>query len=143
MALFRHNRLRSALYAGGLAILVHIFHRFIPTSHFAFSLTSTSVAILALSSLAIMTVAHHTRQGQVMTQTQEEMLLIGAFGLFWLSFLVILRAFRNRHAPHEDPVASGVSVSTSVTSTGKPKRPEWCSGDAAYCVVEEWKYSRY
>lgn len=30
------------------------------------------------------TVAHHQRGGRMMTQTQEEMILIGAFGLFWL-----------------------------------------------------------
>jgi hypothetical protein len=27
---------------------------------------------------------HHMREGQMLTQTQEEMLLIGGFGLFWL-----------------------------------------------------------
>jgi hypothetical protein len=29
------------------------------------------------------TIAHHRRSGQVFTQDQEEMILIGAFGLFW------------------------------------------------------------
>lgn len=28
-------------------------------------------------------VAHHRRNGQVFTQDQEELILIGAFGLFW------------------------------------------------------------
>lgn len=28
-------------------------------------------------------VAHHRRSGQVFTQDQEEMILIGAFGFFW------------------------------------------------------------
>jgi hypothetical protein len=28
-------------------------------------------------------VAHHRRSGQAFTQDQEEMILIGAFGLFW------------------------------------------------------------
>jgi hypothetical protein len=28
-------------------------------------------------------VTHHRRSGQVFTQDQEEMILIGAFGLFW------------------------------------------------------------
>ena len=27
---------------------------------------------------------HHMREGQLLTQTQEEMILIGGFGLFWL-----------------------------------------------------------
>jgi len=103
-------------------------------------MTSTSVAILALSSLAILTVAHHTRQGQVLTQTQEEMLLIGAFGLFWLSFLVILRAFRSRNT--HGGQAAGPTAPVSATGSGS-RRPEWCSGDDVFCVVEEWKWSRY
>lgn len=135
MPLFRHHPFRSAAYAAGLAIVAHILHKFIPATHFAFSLTSTSVAILALSSLAIMIVAHHTRQGQIMTQTQEEMLLIGAFGLFWLSFLVILRAFRARG---ETTVVSSVAKTSAVST-----RPEWCRADDALCVIEEWRYSHY
>lgn len=27
---------------------------------------------------------HHVREGHLLTQTQEEMILIGGFGLFWL-----------------------------------------------------------
>jgi hypothetical protein len=27
---------------------------------------------------------HHMREGHLLTQTQEEMILIGGFGLFWL-----------------------------------------------------------
>ena len=27
---------------------------------------------------------HHLREGHLLTQTQEEMILIGGFGLFWL-----------------------------------------------------------
>ncbi|KAF8592334.1 hypothetical protein K439DRAFT_1625732 [Ramaria rubella] len=65
------------------------------------------------------------------------MLLIGAFGLFWLSFLVILRAFRSRGS---HGLAGGAPLSTGSAGA---KRPEWCSGDDVYCIVEEWKYSRY
>ena len=44
-------------------------------------------------------VAHHRRSGQVFTQDQEEMILIGAFGLFWFGksqvrFIIIPQAFR-------------------------------------------------
>ncbi|KIJ56674.1 hypothetical protein M422DRAFT_22828 [Sphaerobolus stellatus SS14] len=142
MPLFRHNPFRSAAYAAGLAVAVHILHKFIPESHFAFSMTSTSVSILALSSLAIMIVAHHTRQGQIMTQTQEEMLLIGAFGLFWLSFLVILRAFRSRGV--EQPAAAGADSAGPIARTGEgSRRPDWCGSDDVLCIIEEWKYSRY
>lgn len=49
-----------------------------------------------------------------MTQTQEEMVLIGAFGLFWLSVLVALRAFGTRG----DVVgASGLGLSRTPAPT--------------------------
>ncbi|GJJ07463.1 hypothetical protein Clacol_001665 [Clathrus columnatus] len=152
MPLFRHHPFRSIGYV-------------------AFSLTSSSVAILALSSLAIMIVAHHTRQGQIMTQTQEEMLLIGAFGLFWLckricdpyrndeemindllifsAFLVILRAYRARDQPEQSNASvtgrsSGTRDRASIAGVGSGRRPEWpCRKDSALCIIEEWIDSPY
>ena len=95
-----------------------------------------------------------------MTQTQEEMLLIGAFGLFWLckrefakgephvdifiAFLVILRAFRSRGV---EPVVGGTDSAAAAApmarTGGTSRRPDWCGPDDVLCVVEEWKYSRY
>lgn len=45
-----------------------------------------------------------------MTQTQEEMILIGAFGLFWLSVLVALRAFGTRGDVNPMNAASGLGA---------------------------------
>ncbi|KLO14970.1 hypothetical protein SCHPADRAFT_287356 [Schizopora paradoxa] len=84
MPLFRGHVLRSVAIAG-LAILgAHQLIRHLPDTVHILTLTQTSVAIVALSSLMLFTVAHHQRGGRMMTQTQEEMVLIGAFGLFWL-----------------------------------------------------------
>lgn len=46
---------------------------------------STSKRIWGTHCVHMLRVAqHHMREGQLLTQTQEEMLLIGGFGLFWL-----------------------------------------------------------
>ena len=85
----------------------------------AFTLAQTSVAILAIGTLMILyvikswrsiisapntcvlltcyhsIVTHHRRNGQVLTQDQEEMILIGAFGLFWFGKSVFPKEQRN------------------------------------------------
>lgn len=67
----------------------------------AFHLTQTSVAILAILGLFAMSVIlmhwtryvnnylfrvimHHRRDAQLLTQSQEEMVLISSFALFWI-----------------------------------------------------------
>ncbi|KAF8076403.1 hypothetical protein FPV67DRAFT_1406461, partial [Lyophyllum atratum] len=47
-------------------------------------LTQTTVAILAICSMMFLVTMHHRRDGQLLTQTQEEMVLICGFGLFWI-----------------------------------------------------------
>lgn len=110
------------------------------------------------------TVSHHRNGGQVVSQTQEEMILIGAFGLFWLgetpshrdgrtadprgpaaAFLVALRAFRQRNAVvpgylGETDVAPHQLQASGVHGANKGQRAWQCPGDSAYCVVEEWTY---
>jgi len=81
----------------------------------------------------------------VVSQTQEEMILIGAFGLFWLAFLVALRAFRQRNAVvpgylGETDVAPHQLQASGVHGVNKGQRAWQCPGDSAYCVVEEWTY---
>ena len=47
------------------------------------------IGVDTMSSLCMFRVAqHHMREGQLLTQTQEEMILIGGFGLFWLGTYV-------------------------------------------------------
>lgn len=103
-----------------------------------------------------------------MTQTQEEMLLIGAFGLFWLgaqslqciltiassntflilAVLVALRAFGQRddptaldHGHIPARTAAGDAYRRTVRVQSRPEASSWaCGGDAYRCVVEEWGY---
>jgi len=119
MPLFRGHALRSIAIAGLVVLGAHQLIRHLPDTLHALTVTQTSVAIVALSSLMLVTVAHHQRGGRVMTQTQEEMVLIGAFGLFWLSVLVALRAFGTRG----DVVgASGLGAAGSWAGLGLDDR---------------------
>jgi len=99
------------------------------------------VAVLALASLMVMIAHHHRREGGLLTQPQEEMILMGAFGLFWIALLIGFRAYRQ-------PGPTGVGGSSNRGSNrdrggdaaGGGKLPYPCSGDSAYCIVEEWSY---
>lgn len=100
-----------------------------------------------------------------MTQTQEEMLLIGAFALFWLGqsspnsyteysdsiFAAVLVALRAIGERGELVQQSGAIAPARATRTGSPARRQqnpiasrasgWpCSRDAFQCVIEEWTY---
>jgi len=114
----------------------------------AYTLAQTSVAILAIGSLMVFIVTHHRRSGQVFTQDQEEMILIGAFGLFWFAFLVAWRSIRQRwsfegemgmgggapNAPRRQPGFTGNAGRGGYKSS-------WpCSRYDVDCVVEEWSY---
>jgi hypothetical protein len=72
---------------------------FLAVVFFISSFYSTLRAKATTDSLFLFsTVAHHRRSGQVFTQDQEEMILIGAFGLFWFgrsrSHLPVIGIFR-------------------------------------------------
>ncbi|TBU59105.1 hypothetical protein BD310DRAFT_925704 [Dichomitus squalens] len=118
----------------------------VPNSVQTYSLMQTAVAILAIASLAVMVVTHHRRDGALLTHTQEEMVLIAAFGLMWFAVLLGWRAFQQRGI---DP---GTAANTDLASaTGRSankynegftpeRRPYPCRSDSVYCVVEEWTY---
>ncbi|KAH9077357.1 hypothetical protein EDB83DRAFT_2349659 [Lactarius deliciosus] len=83
MSLFTGN-LRRSVGAGLVSFFTGTLLMWtLPSNLHVFALAQTSVAILAIGSLMIFVVTHHRRNGQVLTQDQEEMILIGAFGLFW------------------------------------------------------------
>ncbi|TCD66993.1 hypothetical protein EIP91_000673 [Steccherinum ochraceum] len=81
----------SEVAAAGVALAAHLITSLVPGTLLliaygmedVFNMMQSTVAILAVAALAYLVVTHHRREGQVLTQTQEEMLLIGAFGLFW------------------------------------------------------------
>jgi len=118
----------------------------LPASHNVFNFAQTSVAVLALAALVFLVAQHHMREGHLLTQTQEEMILIGGFGLFWIAMLIAYQAYRSRAL---GPTGGGALTPSTVDVRGAGQegnkgggggqRP--CSPDAAYCVVEEWSYS--
>ncbi|KIP10617.1 hypothetical protein PHLGIDRAFT_115374 [Phlebiopsis gigantea 11061_1 CR5-6] len=91
--------------------------------------------------MAVFIVMHHRQEGRFLSQTQEELILIGAFGLFCLALLVASRAWREQAV--DIGAASGVGLggrkNTEAGFTGG-KRPYPCSNDAVACVVEEWSW---
>ncbi|KAJ7904529.1 hypothetical protein B0H14DRAFT_609597 [Mycena olivaceomarginata] len=103
-------------------------------SHFhVFHLTQTSVAILA---------------------TQEEMVLIFCFGLFWMSVLLGWHSLRAQGQGANSWLAAGggaddatmpvVDVRTrrmeGIAGQGQGVRPYPCAIDDAYCIVEEYTF---
>ncbi|KIY71414.1 hypothetical protein CYLTODRAFT_121929 [Cylindrobasidium torrendii FP15055 ss-10] len=95
----------------------------------ALRFTQTVVAILAIIGLLYFVGMHHAREGQVMTQTQEEMVLIGGFGLFWLA---VLLAWRSGYTTGEP----GHYADTG--SSGYPG--SWACGRDSLCILEEWSW---
>ncbi|KAI0796633.1 hypothetical protein C8Q75DRAFT_741781 [Abortiporus biennis] len=134
----------------------------LPSGIHIFSLMQSTVAVLAIASLAILVVMHHRRDAHLLTQTQEEAILIGAFGLFWFAILVGIRAMNQ--TPDMSLYAGGhgsnsVAGSNAIAETasrsvggGVPgregrngakvpgRRAYPCDKDSVYCVVEEWYY---
>ncbi|KAL5507978.1 hypothetical protein ACEPAH_5596 [Sanghuangporus vaninii] len=106
MALFRGHMLRSIFIAGVLFLTARYINKRMPDSLYTFTVTQTSIAIIAISTLMLLVIQHHRRQGRVLTQTQEEMLLLGGFALFSLAAFVAHRAYGQRdvqHSVHDGP----------------------------------------
>lgn len=139
MPLFRDHPIRSTIAAAGALTIGHFLTKLMSSSH-AFHLTQTSVAILAIASMMFMVTMHHRREGGLLTQTQEEMVLICGFGLFWIAVLLAWRATSHRAV---DPVTGG-ELSLASAGTGKQGftgiRPYPCSSDDIHCVVEDWTF---
>lgn len=136
---------RSVTAAAVAAATAHIILAFIPDSFHIFNMMQSSVALLALASLAVLVVTHHRRDGQLLTQLQEEMILVGAFGLFWFAVLVAFRASRQGGGTSsgaevglQRAAQSGRQAGRSEPQSAGGRRPYPCSSDSYYCVVEEY-----
>jgi len=154
MPLFRDHPVRSCA-AVAVALAVSHFLAKLTSSFHAFQLTQTSVTILAIISLMFLVITHHRRQGQLLTQTQEEMLLIGGFGLFWMAIFLAWRAWiarrmevgmdLGRSAEVELASAGATTHQTAARRRLEPGftgaiRPYPCSSDDVYCIVEEYTF---
>ncbi|KAF9247059.1 hypothetical protein BU15DRAFT_38931 [Melanogaster broomeanus] len=90
-------------------------------------LTQTSVTVLAIGALIFLVVKHHrTEGGRVLSQTQEELILIAAFGAFWLAFLLAMKAFNHSsvdidlaHPRNLFSASSGTAESNVVGAGGR------------------------
>ena len=107
---------------------------------------------------------HHNREGHLMTQTQEEMVLIGSFALFWMGGCSSRQPFYNltqgegknktatmlawRALSQNSGVGMGGEMGLSTTTqparsgdVGRSgKRPNYCGKDDVYCIIEEYYY---
>ncbi|KAG2156075.1 hypothetical protein DEU56DRAFT_765444 [Suillus clintonianus] len=97
MALFTDHPFRHVI-KGILALAMgHLIMKMMPHSIQVIHLTQTSVTILAIGALIVLVVKHHRNGGdpenRVLSQSQEELILIAAFGAFWLAFLLAMRAW--------------------------------------------------
>jgi hypothetical protein len=95
MALFTDHPFRHVLKGIFALAMGHVIMKFMPHSIQVIHLTQTSVAMLAIGALIILVVKNHRTQGEnrAFSQGQEELILIAAFGAFWLAFLLAMRAW--------------------------------------------------
>ncbi|KAG7096946.1 hypothetical protein E1B28_004344 [Marasmius oreades] len=148
MPLFRENPVRSTIAVIGSLSLAHMLTKLLSSSY-AFHLTQTTIAMLSIAALMFLVSFHHRREGHVLTQTQEEMVLIGGFGLFWLAMILGWRAFSHggrisggsdySFRGHESPSQASMSGQRGDVGEGR-NFPYRCSRDDIYCVVEEYSY---
>lgn len=88
----------------------------------------------------LLVMLHHRREGQLLTQTQEEMVLIAGFGLFWVATLLGWRAFTHGSVSPGQAGAMGATSSHREAGFTGGALPYPCSADDIYCVVEEWSF---
>lgn len=107
---------------------------------------------------------HHRREGHLLTQTQEEMVLIGGFALFFIGeFPCLVSGGRELRAHCEaallgwraltcggaTPGSAGefdIAASSYPSTSSRQGEPAYmrgvppypCASDDIYCVVEEW-----
>ncbi|KAJ7228660.1 hypothetical protein GGX14DRAFT_554733 [Mycena pura] len=141
MALFTTNRIRSAATGKWRwCFASHTSRRYLFPSFAALSILAVSGLILTM---------HHRLDWQLLTQTQEEALLIFCFGMFWMSVLLAWRALR-AHGGGGAGVPGGSAeiyearrqgtVRGAGMGSSRQLRPYPCSIDDAYCIVEEYTF---
>jgi len=135
MTLFNQNPIRSAATAAVVVCMAH-FGTMVLSSLHAFQLTQTSIAILSISALLFMIMMHHRMEGQLMSQSQEEMAVITIFALLWVVFLVGYKSYTTKQG------GGNISTSSGVPQVSQ-ERPAWqdpCLGEGVYCIYEEYSY---
>ncbi|KAG1768194.1 hypothetical protein EDD22DRAFT_873344 [Suillus occidentalis] len=137
MALFTDHPVRHVLKGIFALAMGHMIMKFMPQSIQVIHLTQTSVTILAIGALIVL----------VLSQGQEELILIAAFGAFWLAFLLAMRAWNQNSVDidlgtstqHSNVVGAG-SRGVGVETQGRPPAvvSERLQGAASY-IRQQYK----
>lgn len=143
MPLFRENPIRSTAAAAIGLVIAYTASSYL-SSPSAFHVTQTTVALLALAAFMVLVTLNHRREGRegpLMTQTQEEIVLIGSFALFWLAVMLAWRAISQNTGIGTEIGMSTASqtVQRSKGATGRGAA-SYCGKDDLYCMIEEYYY---
>jgi len=128
MALFTEHPFRHVIKAILALVMGHLIMKMMPHSIQVIHLTQTSVTIMAIGALIFLVIKHHHtgEGGRVLSRNQEELVLIVAFGAFWLAFLLAMRAYNQSsidvdlaHPSHLFSASSGTAESNVVGAGGR------------------------
>ncbi|KAH9853425.1 hypothetical protein C2E23DRAFT_103743 [Lenzites betulinus] len=142
--LFEGRESRSAAYALGAAVVAHLATRLVPPSTQVFSLMQTREKHLHCCSACGRIVTHHRRHGDLLTHTQEEAVLLVAFGLLWFGTLphplttIHPDAHKSRPAPcycsGADRMARPAPAQHRRVRCGRKQRRERVAGGTHGCA---------
>ncbi|KAL9712727.1 ubiquitin-conjugating enzyme E2 H [Leucoagaricus gongylophorus] len=138
MPLFRDNPIRAGAIVAMTLFAGHYATKLM-SSVYALHLTQTSVALLAIASLIVLVTVHNRRGAEFLSQTEQEMILVGGIALFWIAALVAWRGFRG-----ESSISSSLANPTTMVANSKAGSKfsnDWpCGPNDVYCMVEEYNY---
>ncbi|KAF8845788.1 hypothetical protein BDN67DRAFT_299527 [Paxillus ammoniavirescens] len=131
MALFSEHPFRHVLKVIFALAMGHLIMKMMPHSIQVIHLTQTSVTVLAIGALIYLVIKQnrHTGEGQMLSQNHQELILIGAFGAFWLAFLLAMRAFNQSSVdidlahPRQLFSASSGTAESNVVGAGARRAP--------------------
>ncbi|KAF9221980.1 hypothetical protein BS17DRAFT_756716 [Gyrodon lividus] len=130
MALFTEHPFRHVIKAILALAMCHLIMKMMPHSIQVIHLTQTSVTVLAIGALIFLVIKHNRSGGdRVLSQNQEELILIAAVGAFWLAFLLAMKSFNQSsvdidlaHPSHLFSASSGTAES-NVIGAGARRAP--------------------
>jgi len=142
--LFSGAPIQASVYASLSAVIAHLGQRLLPQTLFAAIMAESAVAFIALAAAALFVIAHHKKgHHRVMNQTQEEVALIGLFGLFWFAFLVGLRVWQNQsHYLQGTPTVPKADGVPTITPTLVFSNPPHLTITATTTVLQTPDYTR-
>ncbi|KIK97149.1 hypothetical protein PAXRUDRAFT_136878 [Paxillus rubicundulus Ve08.2h10] len=143
MALFTEHPFRHVMKAIFALVVGHVIMKMMPHSirKAVIHLTQTSVTVLAIGALIFLQ-QNQRAEGQALSQNHQELILIGAFGAFWLAFLLAMRAFNHSSVdidlahPTQLFSASSGTAESNVVGAGGRRAPAAYNAPPARAVSE-------